>query len=141
MDVDISELIDYPPRLLIYVKQTECSSNLTQPEVQVVGLDRECSFELPVRGENYKYKLCKTNIGKYFFLVSSQPEEKVADNAMTFQTGRSYHVVTKTFIESNFLPDQCIKSLEAQSLSATSLPTTSSASHHQVSYTFDRLSP
>ena len=50
-DVDISELIDYPPRLLIYVKQSECCSGDSQPEVQVIGLDRECSFELPVLGE------------------------------------------------------------------------------------------
>ena len=53
MEVDISELVDYPPRLLIYVKPTECSSSSisSPPEVQVLGLDRECSFKLPILSE------------------------------------------------------------------------------------------
>ena len=41
---DITKLADYPPRLLIYVQQV--SADCSIPEVQVLGLDRECSFEL-----------------------------------------------------------------------------------------------
>ena len=41
---DITELADYPPRLLIYVQQV--SADCSIPEVQVLGLNRDCSFEL-----------------------------------------------------------------------------------------------
>ena len=37
---DITELADYPPRLLIYVQQI--SADCSIPEVQVLRLDREC---------------------------------------------------------------------------------------------------
>ena len=46
LDVNISELVDYPPRLLIYITQTEDCSSFSPPEVQVLGLDRECSLKL-----------------------------------------------------------------------------------------------
>lgn len=44
MNTDISDLTDYPPRLLIQVEQN--CSNSSSPEVQVKGLNRECSFRL-----------------------------------------------------------------------------------------------
>ncbi len=44
----VSKLIDYPPRLQIYAEQTASSSDLFA-EVQVTGLNRECSFKrIPV---------------------------------------------------------------------------------------------
>lgn len=49
MGSDPSELGDeYPPRLLVYVKQVESGSSFN---LQVFGLDRECSFVIPVLGE------------------------------------------------------------------------------------------
>ena len=43
LNVEVSELNDYPPRLSITVRQTDLTSS---PEVQVIGLDRECFFAL-----------------------------------------------------------------------------------------------
>ncbi len=49
MGFDLSELEEeYPPRLLVYVKQAESGSSFN---LQVIGLDRECSFAVPVLGE------------------------------------------------------------------------------------------
>ena len=48
MQINFSELTDYPPRLLIYVKQTEPSC-VSPPELQIIGLDQECTFEVPLR--------------------------------------------------------------------------------------------
>ena len=51
MQISVSEFMDYPPRLLVYVKQTEPSSmaSMSPPELQIIGLDRECTFEVPIR--------------------------------------------------------------------------------------------
>ena len=51
MQISVSEFMDYPPRLLVYVKQTESSSmaSLSPPELQIIGLDQECTFEVPLR--------------------------------------------------------------------------------------------
>ena len=46
INIDVQQLTNYPPRLLIYVQQI--SPEFSPPEVQVVGLDRKCSFELEV---------------------------------------------------------------------------------------------
>ena len=48
MNVDVTDLADYPPKLLIYMQQV--SANCSIPKVQVLGLDRECSFELAHSG-------------------------------------------------------------------------------------------
>ena len=44
MNIDISEIVDYPPRLSIAAIQT--ASHFISPKVQVDGLDRECNFNL-----------------------------------------------------------------------------------------------
>lgn len=49
MGTELSELgEEYPPRLLMYVKQAAPGSNF---KLQVTGLDRECSFLVPVLGK------------------------------------------------------------------------------------------
>ena len=53
MNIAVSELLDYPPRLLIYIKH-QAASNLSSPELEVNGLDRKCCFKLlPVSSENF----------------------------------------------------------------------------------------
>ena len=58
MKINVSEFMDYPPRLLVYVKQTESSSiaSMNPPELQIIGLDRECTFEVPL-SELFAYTL------------------------------------------------------------------------------------
>ena len=59
MNIDVSEFKDYPPRLLIYVKQIEPSfvTSMSPPELQIIGLDRECTFEVPLC-EPINYTFC-----------------------------------------------------------------------------------
>lgn len=45
MNVDVSKLTDYPPRLLIYTIQH--ANDQSPPELQVSGLDIQHSFVLP----------------------------------------------------------------------------------------------
>ena len=53
MDIDLSELTDYPPRIVIDINSaSDCPPSpppppLPPPGLQVVGLDRECSYTLP----------------------------------------------------------------------------------------------
>ena len=54
MDIEVSKLADYPPRLSIYV-QRQNASNFISPEVKVKGLDIECCFNLvPVISCEYR---------------------------------------------------------------------------------------
>lgn len=49
MNFDLSDLEgEYPPRLLIYIKQAESGSSFN---LQVNGLDRKCSFVVQGLGE------------------------------------------------------------------------------------------
>ena len=50
LSFDVRDFRAYPPRLMIYVQSTT-APNLSDPEVQVIGLDVECSFQLPVVGK------------------------------------------------------------------------------------------
>ncbi len=53
MDVELSLLLDYPPRLLIYIQPTQPGSGVSPPpEVVLTGLDRECIFNLLTMGLN-----------------------------------------------------------------------------------------
>ena len=51
MDMEISQLPDYPPRLLIFVKQLTAPEAYVVPEVHVSGLNKPVSFKLPLSGE------------------------------------------------------------------------------------------
>ena len=46
MDMDLSQLSDFPTKLQIYVQQTQFHSSTDPAEVKIVGLDRECHFTL-----------------------------------------------------------------------------------------------
>lgn len=43
LNIDIGQLVEYPPRLSIAVQTTPA---FTSPEIQVDGLDRKCGFNL-----------------------------------------------------------------------------------------------
>lgn len=45
LNIKVSNFLDYPPKFLIYIKSTTITSG--PPKLQVLGLDRECYFELP----------------------------------------------------------------------------------------------
>ena len=52
MDMEISQLPDYPPRLLIFVKQlTGLEAYDAVPEIHASGLNKPVSFKLPLTGE------------------------------------------------------------------------------------------
>ena len=46
MDMELSQFLDYPPRLLIYLERTHSHSSTDPAAVKIVGLDRECTFTL-----------------------------------------------------------------------------------------------
>ena len=48
--MEVSEILDYPPRLLIYVERHEGGASDCSPEVQIVGLNKPISFKLPIFG-------------------------------------------------------------------------------------------
>ena len=45
LDFEVSDFHDYPPKILIYVQPTGIAS--VPPKLEIIGLDRECYFELP----------------------------------------------------------------------------------------------
>ena len=45
LSIKVSDLIDYPPKFIAHIKPSVKTSN--PPKLQVIGLDRECYFELP----------------------------------------------------------------------------------------------
>ena len=48
MRIDVSELPDYPLRIVMDIKRSATStSDGPPPGLQVVGLDKECCFTLP----------------------------------------------------------------------------------------------
>ena len=54
MDIDLSELPDYPPRIVMDINSVTSTASYCPPpppppppSLQVVGLDRECSYTLP----------------------------------------------------------------------------------------------
>ena len=58
LNLDVSELIDYPPRLLISYQIIQIATELTPPTLQVEGLKVECKFNLtPVSGEEVTARL------------------------------------------------------------------------------------
>lgn len=47
MNIKLSKFfVDYPPRLLIYIQQTQICSGRDPAEVEIIGLDRKCTFTL-----------------------------------------------------------------------------------------------
>ncbi len=48
MQIKLSKLPDYPPRIVVDIKRSSTStSDGPPPGLQVLGLDRECCFTLP----------------------------------------------------------------------------------------------
>ncbi len=53
LEIEVSQLIDYPPRLSIFLQHAQSSSAYSIPELQVMGLDIECS--LPITSEEHHF--------------------------------------------------------------------------------------
>ena len=49
LNIDVTEFTDYPPRLLIYLDKIKDDYTVA-PKVDIIGLDRQCSFELAIFG-------------------------------------------------------------------------------------------
>ena len=47
LKIKVSNLPDYPPKIIIHVKATGKVSS-RPPRLQIIGLDKECSFVLPI---------------------------------------------------------------------------------------------
>ena len=99
LNLDVSELIDYPPRLLISFQTLQTATEPTPPTLQVEGLEVECNFALiPVSGEEvpvghyhlYQYVTLSFLVVQQSFMLS--PDQRAGTSPITPNV-RSYFKV------------------------------------------------